>query len=416
MGNLKSIPEIRFPEFKAGWEHKPLNHYLKESKALNINLKYDKTQVLSVSGELGCVNQIEHMGRSYAGESVHNYGVVENGDIVYTKSPLKANPFGIVRLNTGKAGIVSTLYAVYKVKEKNATGEFIDYYFSLDANTNRYLRPLVRKGAKNDMKINNAYVLHDKIYAPSVEEQKRIAAFLKITDRRLAQLKEKKALLQEYRKGTMQKLFSQELRFKDENGNEFPEWVKKRLVEVCTKINSGKTPLGGESVYTDKGILFIRSQNVIDNKLSYEKSTYIPESINDTMKNSIVKPLDILLNITGGSLGRSCVVPLDFSIANVNQHVCIIRINNKNNPFFIQLYLATEKGQNKLFSLQTGSGREGLNFQSIKNLKISFPILEEQDRIANFLSGIDQKINICQNKIEETKAYKKSLLQKMFCV
>lgn len=174
MGNLMNTPKIRFPEFKEAWEYKKLSELLGESKKRNQNLKFGKDEVLSVSGELGVVNQIEHLGRSYAGVSVHNYHVVDTGDIVYTKSPLKANPYGIIRLNKGKAGIVSTLYAVYKVNQQTAYGPFIDYYFSLDANTNRYLRPLVKKGAKNDMKINNAYVLHDQIYVPKISEQKRL--------------------------------------------------------------------------------------------------------------------------------------------------------------------------------------------------------------------------------------------------
>src|SRR5690606_17289314 len=101
-------------------------------------------------------------------------------------------------------------------------------------------------------------------------------------------------------------------------------------------VNSGKTPLGGESVYTSYGILFIRSQNILDNKLSLKNSTYIPEEVNDGMKNSIVNPLDILLNITGASLGRSCVVPKNFTTGNVNQHVCIIRLNKNNDPYFLQ--------------------------------------------------------------------------------
>jgi type I restriction enzyme S subunit len=104
-------PNIRFPEFKDDWQHTKLSELLSEAKKRNEDLKYGKDEVLSVSGELGIVNQIEHLGRSYAGASVHNYHVVETGDIVYTKSPLKANPFGIIKLNKGKAGIVSTLYA-----------------------------------------------------------------------------------------------------------------------------------------------------------------------------------------------------------------------------------------------------------------------------------------------------------------
>jgi len=116
------IPQVRFPEFKDDWEHKKLSALLSEAKKRNEDLKYDKDEVLSVSGELGIVNQIEHLGRSYAGVSVHQYHVVEVGDIVYTKSPLKANPFGIIKINKGKAGIVSTLYAVYKVNLKTAFG------------------------------------------------------------------------------------------------------------------------------------------------------------------------------------------------------------------------------------------------------------------------------------------------------
>ncbi|MFM2191860.1 MAG: hypothetical protein RLZZ118_817 [Bacteroidota bacterium] len=240
MEKLQGIkPNIRFPEFTDYWEHKKLSDLLAEAKKRNEDLKYDKDEVLSVSGELGIVNQIEHLGRSYAGVSVHQYHVVEVGDIVYTKSPLKANPYGIIKLNKHKAGIVSTLYAVYKVKEQNACGEWIEYYFSLDANTNRYLRPLVKKGAKNDMKISNAYVLHDRIFAPKPAEQKRIASFFTVLDKKIAQLKTKKQLLEQYKKGVMQQLFSQELRFKDENGKEFTEWEEKALYEIV-EFRNGK--------------------------------------------------------------------------------------------------------------------------------------------------------------------------------
>jgi type I restriction enzyme, S subunit len=231
-------PSIRFPEFKDAWEHKQLNELLSEAKKRNTDLKYGKDEVLSVSGELGIVNQIEHLGRSYAGVSVHQYHVVEVGDIVYTKSPLKANPFGIIKLNKGKAGIVSTLYAVYTVNKTTAYGEFLNQYFSLDTNTNRYLRPLVKKGAKNDMKINNAYVLHDRIFAPTLAEQTRIASFFTTLDQKITQLKQKKSLLERYKKGVMQKIFSQEIRFKN-NDKEFPKWEKK-LLRHLVDFRNGK--------------------------------------------------------------------------------------------------------------------------------------------------------------------------------
>ena len=187
------------------------------------------------------------------------------------------------------------------------------------------------------------------------------------------------------------------------------EWETKKLGEISEKVNSGKTPLGGESVYTDQGILFIRSQNVVNDQLELANSVFISNELNNQMKNSIVFPNDILLNITGASLGRSCVVPNDFEIGNVNQHVCIIRLNKSFLPRFIQPIFSSNKGQAIFQSLQTGSGREGLNFESIKGIKISMPSIQEQKKIAEFLSALDSKIQT-QKK---TLLHYESLIQKL---
>lgn len=198
-----------FPDWKA----QKLGYYLKVSKAKNLDLKYGDEDVLSVSGEFGIVNQIEFHGRSFAGASVANYGVVETGDIVYTKSPLKANPYGIIKVNKGVPGIVSTLYAIYKCKP-TVNGEFVDYYFQLDDNVNRYLRPLVQKGTKNDMKINNEKVLIDKVLFPSVEEQAVIVDFFKTVDQEITETKNYLETLKTQKKGLMQKLLTGEVRVK----------------------------------------------------------------------------------------------------------------------------------------------------------------------------------------------------------
>ncbi len=200
------------------------------------------------------------------------------------------------------------------------------------------------------------------------------------------------------------------LRFPQFSGN----WEIKKLGEVTNKINSGKTPLGGEAVYSEEGILFIRSQNINNDKLELENKTFIPEEVNSGMKNSIVKPNDILLNITGASLGRSCVVPNDFQIGNVNQHVCIIRFNSNYNPRFVQPIFSSEKGQNLFKTLQTGSGREGLNFENIKQIEISFPTLPEQEKIAGFLTVVDAKLQALKKKKALLEEYKKGIMQRIF--
>ena len=158
------------------WEQRKLGDYLEVSKEKNRDALFGKEDVLSVSGEFGIVNQIEFQGRSFAGVSVANYGVVEVEDVVYTKSPLKLNPYGIIKTNKGKSGIVSTLYAVYKPKN-NVDSEFVQIYFELDSRMNSYMHPLVNKGAKNDMKVSDENALKGPVIFPSIEEQKAISQY-----------------------------------------------------------------------------------------------------------------------------------------------------------------------------------------------------------------------------------------------
>ena len=162
-----------------------MSDYLTENKERNKKGEFDKTDVLSVSGDYGIVNQIELLGRSFAGASVLPYHVVRHGNIVYTKSPLKEYPYGIVKANTGVDGIVSTLYAVYNIKN-NVDAQFIEYYFSSANRTNRYFKPIVRIGAKHDMKIGNQEVLANKVTFPNLEEQTKIASLFRFLDERIA--------------------------------------------------------------------------------------------------------------------------------------------------------------------------------------------------------------------------------------
>jgi len=199
-----------------------------------------------------------------------------------------------------------------------------------------------------------------------------------------------------------------QLRFSEFEG----EWVEKKLGNVTTKVGSGSTPKGGIEVYTKTGIPFIRSQNVYDNQLQLD-DIHIPKSIHKKMAGSTVLSNDILLNITGASIGRSCIVPYDFEEGNVNQHVSIIRLK-EGTPEFLQAILSSEKGQKLVYQSMTGSGREGLNFQSIRSFKIVFPKPKEQQKIANFLSAIDNRIQTLVKKKTLLEQYKKGVMQEVF--
>lgn len=163
------------------WEQRKLNEYLETSREKNESCRFDKDDVLSVSGDYGIVNQIEFQGRSYAGASVANYGVVHKGDVVYTKSPLRSNPYGIIKTNRGNDGIVSTLYAVYHPAERTHP-DFVEVYFEQNARMNNYMAPLVSKGAKNDMKVSAENALKGAVIFPEIEEQEVIASYFSQLD------------------------------------------------------------------------------------------------------------------------------------------------------------------------------------------------------------------------------------------
>ena len=205
--NGASVPEIRFKDFTDPWEQRKLEEYLKVSGQKNFEGIYTKEDVLSVSGDFGIVNQIEFQGRSFAGASVANYGVVETGDIVYTKSPLKSNPYGIIKANKGKNGIVSTLYAVYKPKQ-SANPEFVQIYFEQDARMNNYMHPLVNKGAKNDMKVSAENALKGQIVFPDIKEQRTISEFFRNLDTLITLHQRKLEKLQNIKKSCLEKMFA----------------------------------------------------------------------------------------------------------------------------------------------------------------------------------------------------------------
>ena len=200
------------------------------------------------------------------------------------------------------------------------------------------------------------------------------------------------------------------LRFKEFDG----DWSNKKIGNIASKVGSGSTPRGGAEAYTDHGIIFIRSQNVNNDQLLLDDVAYIPEETHVKMSGSKVIANDILLNITGASIGRSCVVPHDFTEANVNQHVCIIRTPN-DDPIFVQSFLSSENGQNAIQSKQAGGGREGLNFQAIRSIDFHFPPSKaEQTKIASFLSAVDEKISQLTQKHELLSQYKQGMMQKLF--
>ena len=175
---------------------------------------------------------------------------------------------------------------------------------------------------------------------------------------------------------------------------EVPEhWEVVKVRYLVARIGSGKTPSGGSETYVDEGVMFLRSQNVYDEGLQLDDVVYISEDVDESMAGSRVIQSDILLNITGASIGRSCVVPKGFPPANVNQHVCIIRLNNIDHVPFVGWSFKSIFIKKQIDFVQNGAAREGLNFEQIAGLCIAIPPDLERQIIADFLDTGTAKFN-----------------------
>lgn len=201
-----TAPLIRFKEFEEEWETKPLYEYLEVSNEKNISDKYDKYDIYSVSREYGVVNQIEYQGKSFAGASLLGYGVIHTGDVVYTKSPLKTQPYGIIKTNQDKDGIVSALYGVFHPK-KNVSPTFVQAYFALDNRLNDYLRPLVNKGAKNTLLISDEDAITGKVVFPKRDEQQIVSESVMAIEGLVASTSSKLSKMRTMKQSLLQKMF-----------------------------------------------------------------------------------------------------------------------------------------------------------------------------------------------------------------
>jgi restriction endonuclease S subunit len=194
-------------------------------------------------------------------------------------------------------------------------------------------------------------------------------------------------------------------------------WRWMELGSLISFIGSGITPRGGREVYKKNGIPFIRSQNVYPDGLRLEDVAYITPDLHRSMERTHVQTGDVLLNITGASIGRSTYVPEWLNDANVNQHVCILRPLEIINPIYLSTYLNSPLGQNQIMGAQSGVTRQGLNYSQVRAFRIAVPPISEQERIIAkievLFTQLDAGTAALRRVQAQLKRYKRSLLKSM---
>ena len=276
--------------------------------------------------------------------------------------------------------------------------------------------PLSIMVGSTQVHIRNQDYFSTKLYTPSLIEQTKIASFLSNVDEKISQLTQKHALLSQYKQGMMQKLFSQQLRFKADDGSEFGEWEEVRLGNLVD-LTSGfafKSDFfseDGNKLITPKNFTTTGKANFTDTNTKW--TTEISD------KKYICRPNDLLVLLTDLTqscelLGKPILLSQDDGNVLLNQRIVKIIPNRKLEKPFLLYLLLTDDFHELIVSTASGTTVKHSSNKVLQSFHFYLPCLEEQTKIANFLSAIDQKIEVVAHQIEQAKTWKKGLLQQMF--
>ena len=395
----KLVPKLRFPEFSDEWQTVSFKDVFERVTRKN---KENNQNILTISAQQGLVSQEKFFNKIVAAKNVTNYYLLHKNDYAYNKSYSKGYPMGAIkRLIYDEKGVVSTLYICFKLK--NGTENFYDQYFST-GNLNPEIEKIAQEGARNhgllNMSVGDFFEIN--IITPSEPEQEKIAGLLTVVDEKIDILEQKIKLIQKYKKGLMQQIFSQKLRFKDANGQNYPAWQTKKLGEIgpvsmCKRIFKEQTKITGEIPFYKIGTFGGNADAFIDFDIYNEYR----------QKYSFPKTGEILIS-AAGTIGRLVIfdgLPAYFQDSN------IVWIAN-NEKIVINKFLYYCYANIQWKTADTTIAR--LYNDILKNITINIPEIIEQQKIADFLSAIDEKIDLENNKLTQAKLFKKSLLQRMF--
>ena len=383
--------------------------YPRSDEFTDAGIPYIAASAISSSGDDIDFNLVKYLPLKRAEQ--FRKGVAQNGDILLAHNAT-VGPCLQLSMEYDFA-ILSTSLTLFRINENKMNSKFFLQMLRSDLFQNQLFK-YMKQTTRSQVPILTQRKL-EVCYPNNTQDQELIGTYLSNLDHLITLHQRKCDETKTLKKYMLQKMFPQ-------NGEKVPEirfdgftedWEQRKLGDITVKIGSGKTPSGGKSAYVETGIPLIRSQNVNGDKVDFADIVFVDETTDESMANSRVYTNDVLLNITGASIGRSAVYK-GLESANVNQHVCIIRPTEGYQPDFIQLNLSSDNGQKQIDASQAGGGREGLNFQEIGKMQFCFPSLNEQKCIGRYFNSLDHFITLHQRKCNELKEIKKYMLQNMF--
>ncbi|MBK2110554.1 restriction endonuclease subunit S [Francisella tularensis] len=401
----KKVPKLRFKEFSGEWQYKRLNNIFKE---IFEKVGSRDIQTYSITAGKGFISQSEKFGKDISGNQNEKYIVVYPGEFSYNKGNSKKYKYGCIYPNIlNKPIAVPNVFISFRLINDGMSVTFFAKMFENHC-LDRGLRGIISSSARMDglLNVSKDSFFKLKINLPTLPEQQKIADCLSTWDEVIETQKSLIEAKKLFKKGMMQKIFSQELRFKADDGGDFPEWVEKKLSQIFN-VTAGQSKSkyidkDGNNIIVDMGGISSEPK-LIAKKYTFFKNDYL------TTKD-LVMPKD---DIGGGLIiGKVVAIPEN------NKYICgdhIYKLTNKEGNIIFMQYVINSYAINKSFRQKAnGTAQIGLNKKEVDNQKIPFPCLAEQTKIANFLSAIDEEIELLEQELEQLQLQKKGLMQGMF--
>ena len=400
MSEVNNIPRLRFPSFYDEWKHDKLGNVINFQNGVGHERSIDE------NGNVVVVNSkfisTEGTVRKYTDKVL---SIIPDDSLCMVMSDVP-NGKAIAKCYYFETGNHFSLnQRICSIKSETEVNKFLFYRI------NRHKYYLKFDNGVGQTNLRKSEVLNCPIKLPSLSEQQKIADFLTAVDKRIELLEKKKTLLETYKKGVMKKIFNQEIRFKDDNGNDFPDWEEKRLDDV---FKSSK----GKGLSKDKISDHGRHKAVLYGELytTYNEVAYTIKSYTDFDEGTKSRVGDLLVpcSTTTSNIDLANVTAIMENDIRLGGDITILRTTGIDiDNIFYSYYLSNHK-KYELAKFGQGTTIVHLYYSHFKKMKVNVPSLEEQIKISNFLSSIDNQIELLDTQINKSRTWKKGLLQKMF--
>lgn len=405
-----NVPKLRFKEFTDEWTFTTL-----KDVAIKVNrVESNNSPIMMISAEKGFILQSQKYSKDMTGDSLKKYITLYKNELAYNHGASKLRPYGSVFMLLEDKARIPFVYHCFKIT--NGYNKFFSYYLNRYS-FGRLLKPLISSTARMDGLLNISFdnYFSIKFKIPQLKEQEKIANLLTTVDKKITNLENTITSLENQKKGLLQQIFSQKLRFKDKNGNNYPNWEKKKLGDIATLKNG----ISKSNEAFGHGKKFINLQDIFNKSYIFNDNySLVDVTEKELSENNLLKG-DVLFvrsSVKREGVGLPCVIMENLIDTVYSGFIIRCRFNiNENIYLHYKKYCFLEFSFRKaLLKKSSSSANTNINQDNLSKLYVNSPCLEEQTKIADFLSAFDRKLDNQKAQLEHWKQIKKGLLQQMF--